>query len=125
MEKTRTCEIFVDEYGILRVKILNGVTIDHEDVIDNFVVARHLTKGRPILKLIDASGYWRITKKARAFALKEDCPERTIAKAVLVNDFISKMINIIIIKRRKPQIPIRFFIFESEALKWLKSFQQK
>ncbi len=117
--------MFVDESGILHVKILNWVTIDHEDMVDNFLVARHLTQKNPVLKFVDARGHWWITNKAHTFALVEDCPERTIAKAILVNGLISKMINTFLMKRSKPKIPIRFFLSEKEAFKWLNLFRNK
>lgn len=71
MEKTRTCEIFIDEFGILHVKILGGVIIDREDAADNFLVIRGLTKEKPVLKLVDARNIFRIRKDARRFVKRE------------------------------------------------------
>jgi hypothetical protein len=69
-EKTRTCEIFIDELGILHVKILAGVIIDKEDAADNFVVVRNLTEGKPILKLVDARNPFIIKNDAQIFVEK-------------------------------------------------------
>lgn len=53
MQRTRTCEIHLDEFGILHVEMLRSI-IDLEDAADNFLVARNITKGKLILKSVDA-----------------------------------------------------------------------
>jgi hypothetical protein len=122
MEKTRTCEIFVDEFGILHVKILGGVIIDREDAVDNFLVARYLTKGKPVLKLIDARKIFKIKKEARAFVEKENVPEKHIAKAIVVGSLISRCLNQFFFSLQNAKIPVKIFTSEKEAMEWLKSF---
>ncbi len=118
----RTIEAYLDETGILRIKILEGAEIDLEDAVDNFLTIKQLRAGQRRLKLIDARGCRKITKKAKEYALKEDVPEKTIAKAILVNSIIKKIINIFFMKRNKPKVPVNFFLSERKALQWLNSF---
>lgn len=120
---TRTIEAFLDENGILRIKILDGVNIDLGDAIDNYLVLRNLSAGQRRLKLIDAKGHWIITKEAQKFSLRDDTPEKTIAKAVLVKGVMDIIIKTLRLKR-KSQVPIRFFILEKNALKWLAHFKE-
>ncbi len=122
MEKTRTCEIFVDEFGILHVKMLGGVIIDLEDAADNFLVARHLTNAKPVLKLVDARKIFKIKKDARAFIEKENNSDKHIAKAILVGSFISRYLNQFFLNLQNPKFPVKIFTSEAEALKWLKSY---
>lgn len=122
MEKTRTCEIFIDENGILHIKILGGVIIDLEDAADNFLVAKYLTGGKPVLKLLDARRTFIIKKEAVAFVEKENVPEKTIAKAIIVGSLISKYLNQNFLRPQNAGFPIKIFISEKEALAWLKSF---
>lgn len=122
---TRTVEAFIDETGILHIKVLAGVKIDLDDAADNFLAFKQLKAGQKRLKLVDARSYWKSTKKAREFTLKEDIPERTIAKAILVRGIIDIIIYTLLIKPNKPLIPIKLFLFEKEALKWLNSFRKK
>jgi len=65
-----------------------------------------------------------MTKKAKLFALKEDVPEKTIAKAILVNSILRKIIGSFFLKRNEPKIPVRFFLSERKALNWLNSFKE-
>lgn len=124
MEKkiTRTCEIFVNKFGILHVKILAGVIIDKDDAADNFVVVRNLTKGKPILKLVDARNPFIIKKEAQMFVEKENDPSANIARAVLVNSFITKYLRAFFLSLEKPKIPVKIFVTEKAAIEWLKTF---
>lgn len=122
MERTRTCEIFVDEFGILHVKILGGVIIDREDAADNFLVIRHLTQGKPVLKLVDARKIYKIKKDARAFVERENDPDKHIARAIVVSSFITNYIKTFFINLTNPKFPVKIFTSEKEAIEWLKSF---
>lgn len=122
METTRTCEIFVDEFGILHLKILGGVIIDVEDAADNFLVARHLTKGKPFLKLVDARKIFKIKKDARVFVERENNSDKHIAKAIVVGSFISRYLNQFFLNLQSQKFPVKIFTSEKEALEWLKTF---
>lgn len=122
---TRTVEAFIDETGILRVKIFGGVKIDLADAVNNFLAFKQLSAGQRRLKLIEGGSYWRSTKEARYYSLKEDVPEKTIAKAVLVRGIIDLLIYSLLIKRSNPKIPIKIFLSENKALKWLNSFKDR
>lgn len=122
MEKTRTCEIFVDEYGILHVKILGGVIIDKEDATDNFLVIRHLTKGKQVLKLLDSRKIYRINKEARIFIERHNNSNPDIARAVLANSFIQKYLMDFFNRLDNTKFPVKIFTSEKKALDWLKSF---
>lgn len=122
MERTRTCEIFLDEFGILHVKILGGVLIDREDAADNFLVIRALTKGKPVLKLVDARKIFRIRKDARVFVERENDPDKNIARAIIVSFFVTKYIKAFFLNLETKKNPVKIFTSEQEALEWLKSF---
>lgn len=121
---TRTVEAFIDETGILRIKIFSGVKIELEDAVNNFLAFKQLSTGQRRLKLIDGRGYWRSTKEARNYSLKEDVPEKTIAKAVLLS-IIGLLIYFLLMKQGNPKIPVKIFLSEKKALKWLHSFKDK
>ncbi|MES2396745.1 MAG: hypothetical protein V4549_12110 [Bacteroidota bacterium] len=122
MEKTRTCEIFIDEFEILHIKILGGVIIDRADAADNFLVAKYLTKGKPVLKLVDARKIFKIKKEAFAFVEKENDPKKYIAKAILVGSLISRYLNHFFLSQQNAKLPVRIFTSEKEAMEWLKMF---
>ena len=120
---TRTTEIFLDDSGILRITVLDGVTIDIDDTVDNLLVIKQLSGGKPRLKLVDMRVSWKIKKEAREFLLSEDMPERTIARAVLVKSLSNKLMLNFLIKLNKPQSPLKIFTSEEEAATWLDSFR--
>ncbi len=122
MQRTRTCELFVDEFGILHVKILAGVIIDIEDAADNFLVVRDLSKGKPIIKLVDARASFKIDKKAQVFVQTENNPDKNIARAIIVNSFLTKYLTQFFLGLETPHIPVKIFTSEKKAIEWLKSF---
>jgi hypothetical protein len=83
---TRTALISLDTAGILSIKMLNGIILDYEDALDNFLVIKNLTKDQPVLRLTDFRGKFRIKKKAREFIRSKEVKGKTIARAVLVNN---------------------------------------
>lgn len=122
---TRTVEAFIDETGILRIKVFDGIKIDLADAVNNFLAFKKLSVGQRRLKLVDSRSYWKSTKEARNYSLKEDVPEKTIAKAILVRGIIDLLIYTLLMKRSASKIPVKIFLFENKALKWLNSFKDK
>lgn len=116
-------EVFLDESGILHMIILDGIEVDIDDAADNFLVIKQLSGGQKRLKLLDARANWKITKKAKEYSLKGDTLERTIANAVIVKSFANKFILGFLNKFNKPQTPLKVFLSEKEAIKWLKAFK--
>ena len=114
--------MFVDEFGIFHVKILGGVVIDYEDAADNFLLAKYLTKGKPVLKLVDARKLFKIKKEARVFVEKENAPDKHIAKAILVGSILTKYITHFFLRLENSKFPVKIFTSEEEAMIWLKSF---
>jgi hypothetical protein len=119
--KTRTAEMWKDEHDIFWVRILPVVEIDWEDITDNMLVTRTITQNKPSLKLLDARTKWKITSAAQEYYKKEDVPERTIARAVLVASVADKLIQSFLTRLYRQEVPLRFFTSEEEAIKWLLS----
>lgn len=122
---TRTVEAFIDETGILRIKVFDGIKIDLADAVNNYLAFKQLRVGQRRLKLVDGRSYWKSTKDARNYSLKEDVPEKTIAKAILVRGIIDLLIYTLLMKRSNSKIPVKIFLFENKAKKWLNSFKDK
>lgn len=122
MEKTRTCEIFMDEFGILHVKMLGGVIMDKEDAADNFLVARTLTKNKKVLKLIDSRSIYGINKGGRDFIEKQSKSRPDIAKAILVSTLLQKYLMSFFYNLETPLYPVKIFTSKKKAMEWLKSF---
>ncbi len=124
MEKitTGTCEIFMDELGILHLKMLKGPEMDLGDAIDNFIVAKNLTGQKPALRLLDMRAGRKISGEARKFIKKGNASESCIAKAVVVSSPLIKFAGDLLNGIVRKKFPVKTFTCEKEARQWLKTF---
>lgn len=114
----------MDENKILHIEMLRGVRIDYEDALDNLLVMRTYSKGRNALKLIDARKGLRIEKKARALSDHVDA-KKTIARAIVINSTLSKLILTFINELNQPQFPTKIFTNYRDAYYWLMTFKEE
>lgn len=122
--KTRTAELWKDENDIFWVRLLPNVEIDLEDITDNLLVTRNITGNKPCLKILDSRSNWKMTPDANVYFKKEDEPEKTIARAVLTSSHIDKLIKRFLLALYKPEVPLKFFTSEADAVKWLLNFKR-
>lgn len=121
--RTRTADIFLDDNAILHIITLPSVRMDHEDALDNLLVARQFTKNRPSLKLIDIRAGVKLTKKAKLLLDNSMFQNRTIARAILTNNSIKKVLLNFFIQYNSGAIPTKFFSNYNKAIEWLKTYQ--
>jgi N-methylhydantoinase A/oxoprolinase/acetone carboxylase beta subunit len=122
--KTRTAVMWLDDNGIFWVKLNPEVLIDKEDMADNLLVTRNITGNKPRLKVLDSRAHWKMNEDAREYFKKEDTSEKSIARAILVKSVANKLIKSILVKLYKPDVPLKFFTSESEAVKWLLNYKK-
>lgn len=122
--KTRTAEIFLDKDLILHIIVLDSVTIDYEDALDNFLVVKRLLKDRSCVKLIDIRCKCHFEAKAKRFADTKDVQGNTLCRAILINSSVKKVTLNYFLKFNSQKIPTKFFTEYDEAIIWLKSFMQ-
>ena len=116
---TRTAEIFVDENDIIHLVILEGIHLDYYDALDNSLVLRNLSKNKRALKLIDARANYSIDKKARTFIASKELKEKTMARAILVNSTVKKILTNFYLHLNEPEVPAKIFTDYNEAYNWL------
>jgi hypothetical protein len=117
--KTRTAKIFMDENEILHFVMVENVHLDYEDAIDNALVIKKLSAGKPTLKLVDARVNWTMDKKAQTFLRSNKVKEKTIARAVVKNSFIDSLLINFFSGLSKPKVPTKIFTSYGDAYKWL------
>lgn len=122
--KTRTATFYVDENGILHMQMHEGVRVDYEDALDNFLVMRNLAGNKPVLKLIDARNNFSIEARAREFVNSKDVKQNTIARAVVKGSLFSKVLAGFFSKLNAPEVPVKVFSDYDEAYKWLLHIKQ-
>ncbi len=122
--ETRTASILMDENGIVLITMKNCGRVDEYDVVDFNLVLRHITEGKPALKLFDARARWSMDRKAKERAKLENTPEITQARAVIVSNFMKATLFRFLNELGKKNIPQEFFTDKDEAYKWLLNFKK-
>lgn len=118
---TRTAEISLDKKGYLKIKMLRDKIVDAEDALDNMLVIKNLSAGKKMLKLVDARGNWSMTTEARKVSKKNFSPETTLARAYIVDSFLTKVMFNFLRSFAEKKVPEEFFNHEEEAITWLLS----
>lgn len=118
-QHTRTAEISIEKKGYLKIKIIPGSIIDKEDALDNFLVIKNLSRNEKMLKLVDIRGNWKMTKQAKEISKKNISPANTIARAYIIDSFLTKLMFAFIRSFTRPKVPQEFFTDESSAIEWL------
>lgn len=116
---TRTAEVSLDPKGFLRFRILSGSIIDEEDALDNLLVIKTISGNQKMLKLIDLRSSWKMTKKAREVSEKNVSPKNTIARAYIIDSFLTKLLMKFFKSLGGSDCPQEFFTDEDKAIQWL------
>jgi hypothetical protein len=119
---TRTTEIFLDESGILHIKMLDNARVEIEDVAFNHMAMWALTKGKPALELIDSTVKYFVTSDASDYIIKKNTTERTLARAIIVDSFLSQSTRYLFVRFCNSPLPTKIFITKEAGLAWLRSF---
>jgi len=120
-QNTRTAEISLDKRGFMKIKILPDSIIDVEDALDNLLVIKSYSSGKKILKLIDLRGRWTMTKTAKEVSKKNVSAENTIARAYVIDSYLTKIMLSFFQSFQSKELPQQFFNSEEDAIKWLLS----
>ena len=122
--KTRTAEIWKDDKGIIWLQVLEGAAIDKEDAADNLLVVKNLSDNKPVLRILDSRNKWNISNEAKEYTETAFKHTNTVAYAVLVNSFTDKILRNFILNFNRPDMPVKTFTNETEAITWLLAFKK-
>ncbi len=121
---TRTAKISLEKEGYIKISILPDSIIDTEDALDNLLVIKNLSEGKKMLKLFDARGKWSMTSEAKKVSKKNVSPENTVARAYIIDSFLTKVMFNFFRSFTRLEVPEDFFNNEQEAIDWLLSFKK-
>jgi hypothetical protein len=121
---TRTAEISLEAEGYLKIRMLPGVVVDTEDALDNLLVIKNLSAGKKMMKLVDARGNWSMTGEARKVSSKNFAAETTLARAYIVDSFLTKVMFNFLRSLAEKKVPEEFFNHEEEAITWLLTYKK-
>ena len=124
MNKIRTsvAEMFIDDDGILHIKILEEAYVTLEKSKEYYNASKQLLKDKKALVLVDGSTKFTITKEAKKYGAGNEIAENRIAVAFVTNSLVNKILINCYIKFYKPVAPTQLFSSQEKAIDWLKSF---
>lgn len=119
---TSVAEMYIDEDGILRIKILPGVNINKENFKEYFDASVKLLEGKKALVLFNASSEYTITDEEKKIGTSKEVADTRIAIAYVTRSLANKLMFNLFISVYRPTVPAKMFASEAKGLKWLKSF---
>lgn len=106
------------EDKILRIRILDGVTIDLKQAKLMNESMMRLAEEKRFPVLIDARASFNWDKDAQEYVANHS--DFRIATAVITNNPVSRLLTNTFVKIFKPSYPVKIFSEEEKAVKWLK-----
>jgi hypothetical protein len=73
--------------------------------------------------LIDARNVQSITKEARDYFASDEGVSLLLASALILDSVLGKFLGNFFLQINKPKTPLKLFIDEKEAMKWLQQFK--
>lgn len=121
--RTKKCEIWIDDEGILFLKPSDNADIDLEEVKSCFEAYKELGIG-PHNKVLEIIDQWdgSITPEARNYAAKVG-GDFFIASAVISNSLAVRLVVNFFNAFYKTDVPFKMFANEEHARKWLRTFR--
>ncbi len=119
---TTVAEMFIDEHGILQIKILPNAQITIESVRAYFSATLEMLSGKKALILFDGSENYFITEEAKRFGSSQEVTDTRIAIAYVTNSISNKLIFNLYMNIYKPSVPSKMFSSKKAGLEWLKKF---
>ena len=123
--ETRTEEITLRDDGIVYCVAKQGIILTLKDAKENILAISKLANGKKVPVLVDIRGATEATKEARKYFSNDEVAEVQSAVAMLVDSGFSKLLGNFFIGLNRPLFPIRLFMKEQEALRWLENFQSE
>jgi len=118
--KTEATEIWVDDSGIVCVKILEDTEMNEEAFEQCFATYKQLCN-RKRAQLIDAQAFCTMTEEGKKYSAIHS-PSYFIATAVVTNNLAVRLPAMFYNSFHKHSVPFRFFNTEREARNWLREY---
>jgi hypothetical protein len=112
---------YSDKEGILRIKVLEGAEMTLENTRKHYQMINKLTENKKYLALVNAGNFFSITAEALKHCSLPEVLSNRIASAHFNSSTMNKLTTNFFATYYRPQIPIRIFDTENEALIWLRS----
>lgn len=121
---TRTAVIRLEEDGIVRVIAHPGAVETIEDAHNNIDAMEQVCQGQKRPTLVDITKVKSQERGAREYYTGPHTASFQSAVAVMINSPMSKLLGNFYLGFNKPEVPIKLFTSQADALVWLKGFLQ-
>lgn len=113
---------WVGEDGIARTEVKPQAEIGLEHALENTKLIETFFNGDRFPLLVDVRKIKSISKEAREHFSIKDRESVVSACAILISSPLSCMVGNFFMSINKPDIPVRLFTNENDALSWLKKY---
>jgi hypothetical protein len=122
---TPKCQAILYEPHLVINKVLDGHTLDANDILELKQANISLTEGKLYAILVLFGAMTEVTQDARELIASKEFQQNTIAKALLVNNIGHRLLGNFYLSVNRPHIKTRLFTEQETALSWLRSELQK
>ena len=121
---TRTSEIKLIGKNIIKISLTEGIMMEENDVVENYLACEKLSNGKKCAYLINGKNFCS-SPEARTFASRLKSSNGTIAEAFVSSSFTNKLVGAFFININKPRVPTKVFTKEVKALRWLRKVRSE
>lgn len=122
--EVRTHLIWLEDDGIVRVKVKPNIEISLQDAQVAIRAVSNVCGGKRCPALVDMRGLVGMDRGARLYFAGEETAKVESAAALIIESPLSKAVGNFFMGLNKPIIPTRLFTSEEAALAWLKGLGQ-
>lgn len=111
--------MWIDEAGLLRHRLDDGVTVKEEHAVGIREAVREVSDGAPIRAVVDISGVQFADRHARDAMASALDDSNEVATAVIVGSPASRALGTLFLKLSRPARPVKLFLDDEEAARWV------
>lgn len=121
--ETDICSFYIDNEGILRMKIRDGVKINAEEVKEIYSSIKKLTGGTKVLELIENGNFYTFDTGGQKYAALHG-KDLFVAVAMISRSSGLRLLFNFFNSFFKHPVPFKMFASETKALVWLRKFRK-
>lgn len=124
---TNITKVFIDNEGIVNVKLIDKIDIHQHDVEDAHNAVSKLTNGGRYCTIFDARNITigHVSSKAFRYHSINNFNKNKMGEAIVLNSIGIRILANFYLNVFKPEVPTKIFTNFEEARKWLRKIKQQ
>ena len=119
---TSKMTMFMDAMGVIHIKYFAKSEMNIESAREEIQYINQMTSGKKAPCLVDITNVKSVTRGARLYYSSEAATNVIAAAALLINSQVSRILANFFLGINKPQMPVKLFNSEEQAVEWLSRF---